>query len=314
MASPVPIQKINFDQFMISLKFIFNSFRSPKAKNQPLVTIIVSTFNWSTALRQTIISILNQNYKNFELLVIGDKCTDNSEDVAKSFKDERIKWFNLENNCGSQYGPNNFGLDIARGKYVAYINHDDIWLKNHLSWSVYLLEKYESGLASSNCFAFGPTGTNIFRITNHKIDLMNGSWTPPSCVVHRLDLIKDIGKWKSFRETNIPVDTEFIGRFFIKGYGIVKVPTISLVKFPAAWKIDSYVTKKAEQQELLNKRLLKDKLYVFKQILRFWISRRKGNVEYNTQSAMNVYSNNIDTKTVFVNYNRKVKGLPEIDI
>lgn len=313
-ASPVPKQKINFEQFLLSTKFVLNSFKSPKIKNQPLVTIIIPTFNWSSALRQTIISILNQNYKNFELLVIGDKCTDDSEEIVNTFKDKRIKWFNLEKNFGSQFGPNNFGLDIAKGKYVAYINHDDIWLKNHLSWTVYLLEKYESGLATSNCFAFGPIGTNIFRITNHKIDKMNGSWTPPSSIVHRLDLVKDIGKWKSFTETKIPIDTEFISRFFVKGYGIVKVPTITVVKFPAAWKINSYLTKTAEQQELLNQRLLKDKLYIFKQIFRFWISRRKGNVEYNTHSALNIYSNIKDKDQEFVNYNRKIKGLPKIDV
>jgi glycosyltransferase involved in cell wall biosynthesis len=303
---------MSFTQASLTSKFIINSLFSPKIESSPLVSVIVATFNWSAALRQTIISILHQNYKNFELLVIGDCCTDDSEQIVKSFNDPRIKWLNLESNCGSQFGPNNQGLKIAKGKYVAYVNHDDIWLKNHLSWSIYQLEKYESGLSISNCIALGPPDSNIFRITNNELDKMNGSWTPPSSVVHRLDAVETIGYWKDFRETTFPIDTEFISRFFSFSIGIIKVPTITVVKFPAAWKIDSYKLKESAQQINLNSRLARDKFYVAKQLIRFWLSRRKGNVEYNPQAPVN-------RKVAFKNYreslnfNRTIRGLPEIN-
>ena len=76
--SPVPQQKMSFTQALLTSKFIVNSLFSPRLEYSPLVSVIVATFNWSAALRQTIISILNQNYQNFELLVIGDCCTDDS--------------------------------------------------------------------------------------------------------------------------------------------------------------------------------------------------------------------------------------------
>lgn len=290
-----------------------NSFFTPQSESSPLVSVIVATFNWSAALKQTVISILNQDYQNFELLVVGDCCTDDSEQIVKEFKDSRIKWINLETNCGSQFGPNNQGLRIAKGKYVAYVNHDDIWLKNHLSWSVYQLEKYESGLSVSNCIALGPPDSNIFRITNNKFDKMNGSWTPPSSVVHRLDAIQTIGYWKDFRETIFPIDTEFISRFFSYSIGIIEVPTITVVKYPAAWKIDSYKLKESFQQIELNERLSRDKFYIAKQLIRFWISRRKGNVEFNPQAHVNlkvVPKNNKDN----INFNRIIRGLPEINV
>ncbi len=309
----MPQQKISYAQVLFTLKFIVNSLFTPKLESSPLVSVIVATFNWSAALKQTVISILNQDYQNFELLIVGDCCTDDSEQIVKEFKDSRIKWINLETNCGSQFGPNNQGLKIAKGKYVAYVNHDDIWLNNHLSWSVYQLEKYESGLSISNCIALGPPDSNIFRITNNKFDKMNGSWTPPSSVVHRLDAIKTIGYWKDFRETNFPIDTEFISRFFSYSIGIIEVPTITVVKYPAAWKIDSYKLKESFQQIELNERLSRDKFYIAKQLIRFWISRRKGNVELNPQAHVNlkvVPKNNKDN----INFNRTIRGLPEINV
>lgn len=115
----MPQQKISFSQAAITLKFMFNSLFTPKIKSQPLVSVIIPTFNWSAALKQTIISVLNQNYENYEILVIGDCCTDDSEQIVKSFDDIRIKWYNLDQNYGSQFGPNNFGLKVATGKYVA---------------------------------------------------------------------------------------------------------------------------------------------------------------------------------------------------
>ena len=290
-----------------------NSFFTPQSESKPLVSVIVATFNWSAALKQTVISILNQDYQNFELLVVGDCCTDDSEQIVKEFKDSRIKWINLETNCGSQFGPNNQGLRIAKGKYVAYVNHDDIWLKNHLSWSVYQLEKYESGLSISNCIALGPPDSNIFRITNNKFDKMNGSWTPPSSVVHRLDAIQTIGYWKDFRETSFPIDTEFISRFFSYSIGIIEVPTITVVKYPAAWKIDSYKLKESFQQIKLNERLSRDKFYITKQLIRFWISRRKGNVEFNPQAQVNRKVNHKNYGDS-LNFNRTIRGLPEINV
>lgn len=312
-ASPVPKQKMSFSQALLSFKYFINSLFSPIIKSTPLVSVIIPTYNWSSALKQTIISILNQDYKNFELLVIGDCCTDDSEQIVKSFNDPRIKWFNLEKNFGSQFGPNNFGLKIAKGKYIAYVNHDDIWLKNHLNWSVYQMEKYDSVLCVSNCIILGPENSKIFRITNHKIDKMNGSWTPPSSIVHRLGAIQTVGYWKSFRDTPFPVDTEFISRFFSYSFGIIRVPTITVVKYPAAWRLDAYKLKDSNQQEQLNIRLSKDKFYVGKKLIKFWLTRRRETIEFNPQSPVNLkvrYENYRET----INNNRRIRGLPEINL
>src|SRR3984957_4345570 len=94
----------------------------------PLVSVIIATYNYCNVLRCAIQSALGQTFHDFELLVIGDGCTDESEAVAASFGDSRIHWYNLAGNSGYQAAPNNAGLQMARGRYVAYLGHDDLWL------------------------------------------------------------------------------------------------------------------------------------------------------------------------------------------
>src|SRR5258707_8831106 len=90
-----------------SLKYMFQPrpqvriVRDPPP-GQPLVSVIIATYNWSTVLRMAIHSVLWQTGQNFELLVIGDGCTDDSEDVVRSFGDARIHWHNLPVNSGNQ--------------------------------------------------------------------------------------------------------------------------------------------------------------------------------------------------------------------
>mgnify|MGYP003477863702 CR=1 FL=1 len=86
----------------------------------PRVSVIIATYNRSDVLRCAIRSVLAQSFGDFELLVVGDGCTDDSAAVVAGFADERVRWDNLEQNAGSQSAPNNRGLALARGRYVAF--------------------------------------------------------------------------------------------------------------------------------------------------------------------------------------------------
>ena len=81
----------------------------------PRVSVIVPTYNSSATLGSALRSIANQTFDDFEVLVIGDGCTDDSEQVVVSLSDARFTWINLERNHGSQSWPNNEGLRRAKG-------------------------------------------------------------------------------------------------------------------------------------------------------------------------------------------------------
>jgi glycosyltransferase involved in cell wall biosynthesis len=100
--------------------------------SNPTVSIITATFNRSNVLRLTIEAVRASSFTDWELIVIGDACTDDTEEVVLSFRDPRITFFNLPRNSGEQATPNNAGFSHARGRYVAFLNHDDFWAKDHL--------------------------------------------------------------------------------------------------------------------------------------------------------------------------------------
>ena len=105
----------------------------------PRVSVIVATYNWSSVLRHAITSVLRQTMTDFELLVVGDGCTDDSADVVAATGDPRVQWINLPENSGHQSAPNNEGLRRARGELIAYLGHDDLWLPHHLDASLHAL-------------------------------------------------------------------------------------------------------------------------------------------------------------------------------
>lgn len=98
---------------------------------KPSLTVVISTYNWSTVLPFAIGSVLRQTFIDFEVLVVGVGCTDDSQAVVESIQDERVRWINLQSNSGHQSEPNNEGLKQARGELIAYLGHDDLWLQPH---------------------------------------------------------------------------------------------------------------------------------------------------------------------------------------
>ena len=98
----------------------------------PKISVIIATYNWSSVLRSAIESALLQTFQDFELLVIGDGCTDDSDLVVRSFADPRVQWINLPSNSASQATPNNHGILMSAGEYIAYLGHDDVWYPTHL--------------------------------------------------------------------------------------------------------------------------------------------------------------------------------------
>ena len=108
----------------------------------PRVTVITPTYNWATVLPYSIGSVLDQTFSDFELLVIGDACTDESAAVVEGICDPRVRWHNLATNTGHQSGPNNEGIRQAAGDVIAYLGHDDLWLPRHLEL---LLEAFDDG-------------------------------------------------------------------------------------------------------------------------------------------------------------------------
>ena len=98
-----------------------------------LISIILPTYNSETFISETISSVINQTYQNWELIIIDDCSTDNSMSIVDSFSknEKRIKFFKNKTNSGAAIS-RNIGLENSSGRFISFIDSDDVWELNKL--------------------------------------------------------------------------------------------------------------------------------------------------------------------------------------
>lgn len=204
-------------------------------ENTPRVTVVIATYNRAETLKYAIESVLWQTYKDFELWVIGDCCTDHTEKIVRSFNDPRVNWYNLPHNSGYQSKPNNEGIRRARSAYIAYLNHDDIWLPNHLEDNMKYIQKSGADIVFSVI-----QWVYSDRYSRPDIPMLPELPIPPeaTAVVHRKDIVNKIGYWKDIHETYSYPRVDFFRQAQFKGLHFEIVPSLTGLKF--LWKEKNY--------------------------------------------------------------------------
>jgi glycosyltransferase involved in cell wall biosynthesis len=233
----------------------------------PRVTVIIATYNWSSVLPYSIGSVLRQTFTDFELLVVGDGCTDDSEQVVKAIADPRVHWTNLPENTRHQSGPNNEGLRRARGEFIAYLGHDDLWLPHHLEVMVAALDRTQGALAYSLKMNVAADGEFAWPAIPNPAA---GAFGSPLSIVHRKRVTDEIGGWKHYRElTTTTPDVELWRRAYAAGYKFTAVPRLTGIKFPAAARRNVYVTRPSRDQARWAARIEAEPDFEFEQMLDF---------------------------------------------
>ena len=200
----------------------------------PRITVVIPTYNWSSVLPYSIGSVLDQSFTDFELLVVGDGCTDDSEQVVRGIGDPRVQWINIPRH-GHQSGPNNEGIRRARSSYIAYLGHDDLWLPHHLEVLVQALDA-GADLAHS-AIAIIPPDRPGFAAT-----------LLPSCTAHRRAPIVGIGGWSDYRKLTMMPEADLWERARRAGLRFKFVPRLTGIKLPAAWRRDVYRERPSHEQ------------------------------------------------------------------
>ena len=119
--------------------------------NQPLVSVIMNCHNGEKYLKQSILSVINQTYKNWEIIFWDNKSNDQSAKIVKSFKDKRIKYFK-SNKFEKLYRTRNLAIKKSKGKYICFLDTDDLWNKNKLSSQINLIKKKNYKIIYTNFF------------------------------------------------------------------------------------------------------------------------------------------------------------------
>ena len=110
-----------------------------------LVSIITPMYKSADFITETIESVLNQTYENWEMIIVDDCSPDGGESISavQAFTDERIKLIQLKNNCGPS-AARNIALKVAKGHYIAFLDADDLWPKNYLEAQICFLKDYNA--------------------------------------------------------------------------------------------------------------------------------------------------------------------------
>lgn len=106
---------------------------------EELVSIIMPNYNGAKYLQETINSVLTQTYTNWELLFVDDCSTDNSLDIVRSYQDSRIKILQNDKNSGAAVS-RNYALREAKGKWIAFLDSDDLWMSEKLKKQIAFME------------------------------------------------------------------------------------------------------------------------------------------------------------------------------
>lgn len=158
-------------------------------KTEGLVSIIMPSYNTAEYINDSVNSVIAQTYQNWELIIVDDCSTDNTDEIVVFFSDSRIRYIKNEKNCGAAYSRNR-ALREAKGKWIAFLDSDDIWLpeklekqidfmiRNNYHFSYTKYEEINEGGLKTGIVVSGPK-----RITERR--MKNYCW--PGCLTVMYD-------------------------------------------------------------------------------------------------------------------------------
>lgn len=136
-----------------------------------LVSIVMPTYNSEEYVSKSIESVLNQTYANFELLIVDDCSTDSTFSTLKKISDPRVRINQLEYNQGAAVARNE-ALKMAKGEFIAFIDSDDLWHPEKLSYQINYMKKNNYSFTSTNYVEINESGesTGIIIKARKKLD------------------------------------------------------------------------------------------------------------------------------------------------
>ena len=210
----------------------------------PRFSVLLPTHNRAETIGFAIRSLLAQSEQRFEVLVVGDGCTDGTADVVQSFADPRIRWFDLPKAPHYGYANRNITLREARGELVAFMAHDDIVLPDHLAllgdpftddsveWA------YSRPLWVADDGTIVPFAVDLRQPDQLAVFLDDHNSIPASCIVYRRSCHERYGLWPE--DVSSAADWAYWKRIVgpSGGANLAYLPTPTALHFRAVWKTD----------------------------------------------------------------------------
>ncbi len=229
---------------------------------QPVVSVIIPTYNRANYLKDSIRSVISQTVKDIEIIVINNYSTDNTLEIVRSFNDNRIKTINFKNS-GVIARSRNQGIIQSSGKYIAFLDDDDQWCEDKLELQIKYLESHpEFSVVYSNAIIIDEKGNRKGLLINHgqakegRIfqDLLGANFVTILTVLMRRQIPDSIGLFNEEPSMIAVEDYEYWTRAALKyGFGYIDKPL-------AMYRVHSASLSKAKSTALLRQKVLRNLL------------------------------------------------------
>ena len=254
----------------------------------PLISIIMNCYNGEDFLHESIKSILNQTYRNWELIFWDNQSKDKSSEIFKSYKDERLKYF-LANKHTSLYKARNLAIEKSKGDYIAFLDTDDLWEKDKLELQMNLFNNPEVGVVYTNAWIIKKNIKN--KKIHEKRKLPQGYIYDNLTKHYNIGIVTTIIRKKYYEKLN----NKFDERFSIIGDFDLFLRLSKICKFESIQKPVASYRLHGKNLSILNKELEIEESEL-------WLNENKSNLE-------EVQINNIKRKVYYQKFiNCKIDG------
>lgn len=224
----------------------------------PNVSIVMPCYNAEKFIGESIDSIITQTYTNWELIVVDDCSKDSSAKIVGDYSDERIKLIRLEKNHGNPAIPRNIGIENSRGRYIAFIDSDDIWLPEKLEKQVAYMIDNDIAINATSYMLMDEKGNNTGKIIRTPLKLTQKGYMKNTKIGFSSSVI-DRGKIKKISFEPMPIAEDYL--FWVntlgQGYNLIGLDEV-LMKYRVQKKsISSNKVKSALQILMINTHYLK---------------------------------------------------------
>ena len=192
-----------------------------------LVSIITPSYNSARFINECVSSVLEQTYANWELIIVDDASDDNSRELIRNIavRDKRIKFVFLTENIGVA-GARNIALEKSKGRYIAFLDSDDVWKKEKLSKQVQFMQSHDVSFSFSSYEPMSENGLKIFKEIKAPLKIDYNSFLK-NTIIGCLTVVLDKDKIGDFKMPNLRTSQDMalwlsIMRGGVIAYGIQK--------------------------------------------------------------------------------------------
>ena len=214
------------------------------------LSILLPTHNRADVLPFAIESVLAQSFTDYELLVVGDGCTDGTADIVTRYmaQDARVRWFDLPKGPGFGYDNRNVALREARGELIGFMAHDDVIAPEHYRLLVSLMEDPGVHLGHTSAVWVGSSGEivpTVFHLEDSEMreGFLDKVWNrlPATCFIHRREAFASVGMWDGALPKG--ADMDLWGRI-LRFYGpksLRCLADLTTFHFRAIWRTQEFI-------------------------------------------------------------------------